>query len=52
VNPNPAKTAFEFDRDELAQTFVMEGLDETAALTATGVEARAYERRVGPRLLG
>jgi hypothetical protein len=52
VNPNPAKTAFDIDRDALVHTFVMAGLDRTAALTAAGVEARVYQRRVGRRLLG
>jgi len=49
VNPNPAKTSFDIDRDFLVHTFVVEGLDETAALTAAGVEARVYRRR-SPRI--
>jgi hypothetical protein len=48
---NPIRTAFEIDRDALVQVFVTEGLDEKAALTAAGVEARVYRRRVGPSLL-
>ena len=47
MNPNPAKTAFDIDRDSLVHAFITEGLDETAALIAAGVKARVYKSRVG-----
>ena len=49
MNPNPAKTAFDVDRDALVRAFVLGGLDETAALTAAGIEPVLMKRRVGPR---
>ena len=47
----PANAAFAIDRDYLVQAFVMEGLDEKAALSAAGVEARVFRRRVGSLFL-
>jgi hypothetical protein len=47
----PANYLFVMDRDYLAQSFIVAGLDMKATLDAAGVEARVYKRRVGPSLL-
>jgi len=51
VNPVKAKTAFDIDRDALVQIFARKGLDEKAAYTAAGVQAKIYKFKVGPSLL-
>ena len=47
---NPVKIGFEIDRDALVQIFGRKGLDEEAALIATGVQPKVYKIPVGPSL--